>query len=1065
MLLLGAFLVASIDSNFDPGPHPLLMRHPTLSKTSIAFQFAGDLWSVSRAGGKAHRLTSAPGVESNPYFSPDGTMIAFSGRYDGNEDVFVIPAEGGVPKRLTAHPDADTCLGWTPDSKSVIFSSSMLSNTDDPRAFTVAATGGIPKPLPFPSVVAASMSPDGSQLAYTPIIRWEEAWKRYRGGQTAPVWIGQISDSRVKEIPRENTDDKNPMWVGDKVFYLCDKRGPVGLWSYDTKTGREAEEIAGDGFDLKSACAGPGAIVYERLGGIYLFDLGSHTSKRVSIEIDSDFPELRPEFKNVARNVRGVSLSPSGQRALVCARGWLFSVPAAKGNARLMDDRQGIDRHDAVWSPDGKTIAYVTDEDGNQRLALYDVSGGTTHKVDLGEEPGVYGDLTWSPDSSKIAYTDNKLNLWSYSVATALNEKIDTGWYRGPSQIRPRWSPDSKWLTWSRDLPNHYDAIFLYDFANKKRAQITDGLSDATTPVFSSDGKHLFFEASTDVGIASDFEDMSQMENSQITESLYAVVLRADGENPLHPESDEEVAKKPAPAKQDFRIDLDGIEHRIIDLPMPQQSYGALEAGPDGSLFAISSGGRRFGPSDLMKFSFSDRKAKTFAPGVFGFQMSPDGSKVLLQRGGAGSIVSSAGDSAGPGQEISLADLQVKVDPRVEWRHLYHECWAKERMLFYDPNMHGADTRMLERRYEPYLDGICSRDDLNYLFTDMLGELTVGHMFIGGGDIPGVGRGVPGGLLGADYTFENHRYRIARVYDGERWNPGLYAPLSQPGVNAKAGEYILAIDGRDLTEVNDIYEALEDKAGKQVKVKIGPSPDGVGSREAIVVPVGSEFELRFRAWSEDNRRLVEKMTGGRGGYVHVPDTGGGGWSEFNRYYYAQSGRDGMIIDDRFNHGGLINDYMVNEMMKPLDFGSHTRYGHDYLIPPAAVYGPKVMLINEAAGSGGDIFPFLFHQRGAGKLVGKRTWGAMLTAYGFQLTDGGSIRAPDDAMYNPKTGQWVIENVGTPPDYDVPLDPYLWRQGRDSQLEKAIEVLNEELANYHPTIRKPGYPDKSKLPPP
>ncbi len=1061
MLLLASLLVAHavVPDAFDPGPSPMLMRHPTLSKTSIVFQYAGDLWSVPREGGDAHRLTSAPGVESNPYFSPDGSMVAFSGQYDGNTDVFVVPAEGGVPKRLTAHPEADQALGWTPDGKSVVFSSSMLSNTDNPRMFTVPITGGVPKPLPFPSGVSAAMSPDGKQIAYVPIIRWEEAWKRYRGGQTSKIWIGNISDSHVKEIPRRNTDDRNPMWYGDSIYYLSDKLGPIGLYRYDTKNGKVSEEIKSEGFDLKSACAGPGAIVYERLGSINLFDPATRASKKVPIAVNADFPEVRPQFKNIARSVSGIAISPTGQRAVVASRGWIFTVPAAKGDARRMSDEQGVNRRDPSWSPDGKTIAFITDAGGSQQLALMDANTKQERRVDLGDPPGFYYRPVWSPDSSKIAYTDNKLTVWVLEVASGKNTKIDTGSYRGRSDLNPKWSPDSKWLTWSRDLMNHYDAIFVHELATGKTSQITDGLAEATDPVFDRNGKHLYFLASTNVGIGSDTEDVSSLAAGDQTSSVYAVVLRKDGENPLHPESDEEGSAKP-PAKEekvDVRIDLEGIEHRIITLPLGQRQYSTLDEGPPGTFFAIASG-------SALKFSFEDRKATPFASGVGRVLLSADGKKALLITGRGGSIVSSMAPPA-PGQgALDLTGLTVKIDPRAEWEHMYHETWRSERLLFYDPNMHGADTQMLEKRYEPFVKNISSRDDLNYLFTDMLGELTVGHMFIGGGDIPRAGGGVGGGLLGADYTFENGRYRVSRIYDGERWNPGLYAPLAQPGVSIKVGDYILAIDGDELTDVNDIYESLEGKAGRQIKLKFGPSPDGKGAKEAIVLPVGDESELRNRAWSEDNRRRVFEATGGRAGYVHVPDTDSGGWTEFNRYFYSQAGLDGIVVDDRFNHGGLINDYMVNEMTKKLDFGSHTRYGHDWVIPSAGIYGPKVMLINEAAGSGGDIFPFLFRQRGAGKLVGKRTWGAMLSAYGFQILDGGSIRAPDDAMYNPVTGKWVIENEGTPPDIDVDLDPYLWRHGKDSQLEAAIAEINKQLATYHPVIKKPAYPNKSKLPP-
>lgn len=1073
MPLLAAFALAMLATKtadaFDPGPSPLLMRHPTMNATTVVFQFAGDLWSVPREGGDAKRLTTAIGTESNPYFSPDGKWIAFSGQYDGNTDVFVIPAKGGVPRRLTAHPSPDVVLGWTPDGASVLFSSSMLSNTDYPRMFTVAATGGVAKPLPFPSGRMASFSPDGQKIAYVPTIKWQEAWKRYRGGQTAPIWIGNMSDSHVKPIPRENTNDEQPMWIGNSIYYLCDIRGPVGLFKYDTATGKETEEIKGEGFDIKSASSYGQEIVYEKLGSLHVFDTTTHKSRPIPVSIDADFLEVRPQFKSLKPN--DFAISPTGQRLVVGARGMIFTVPASKGDIRQISGSDVAHRHDPAWSPNGASIAYFTDTEGDQMLAVCPSAGGAEKRFKLGEAPGVYTHPVWSPDSTKIAYSDTKLNLWSLDVATGVNTKIDTANYRQGSGYDPHWAPDSKWLTWNRELKNHFQAIFLYSFDTGKVTQITDGLADAQSPVFDRDGKHLYFLANTTLGQGSDFEDMSALNALNSVSGVYAIVLRRDGPNPLQAESDEEKAPTPPPAEKPkaeavkVTIDLDNIQRRIISLPLPIQTYGNLEAGPAGSFFATTLTPKAVinDPSQgaLLKFSFTDRKAVPFAAQTSSFLVSADGSKLLLVQAGRAAIVSAMKPPEKGEGAVDFTSMSAKIDPKAEWRHMYHEVWDGERLLLYDPHLHGIDANVMEKRYEPFLANICSRDDLNYLFTDMLGELSVGHMFIGGGDIPGT-KGIPGGLLGADFAFEKGRYRLTRIYDGELWNPGLVGPLAQPGINAQVGEYVLAIDGKDLADSTDIYEALEGKAGRQVKVKLGPNSDGSGSREVIVVPVANEFQLRFRAWSEDNRRLVDKMTGGRAGYVHVPDTGGGGWTEFNRYFYAQAGKDGLIVDDRFNHGGSINDFMVREMKKTLDFGSVTRHGSDWQIPNAAIFGPKIMLINEGAGSGGDIFPYMFRMYKVGPLVGTRTWGAMISAYGFDLVDGGSIRAPDDAMYDPETGKWVIENEGVPPDVPTELDPYLWRQGRDAQLEKAIEVINAQLKNYHPNIKRPTYPDKSRV---
>jgi tricorn protease len=1062
--MLPLLVLAVAQGSYDAGPAPRLFRSPTISESSVAFQFAGDIWVVPRIGGRASRLTAAAGIETNPRFSPDGKLIAFTGTYDGNADVFVVPIEGGVPKRLTAHPAADVVIGWNPDGKSVLFRSGMMAETDHPQLFTVPITGGVPKRLPFPSAHTGSFSPDGTKLAYAPRFRTQQAWRRYRGGQVSPIWIGNLADSTIKSVPHKDTNDAYPMWVGNSIYFLSDPRGPLGLSRYDLKSGKVSEEIPGEGFDIKNACAGAGAIVYEKLGSLNVYDLSSKKSSRLEIELDGDFPEVRPQFKDLTPS--NLSLSPTGQRVLGDGRGWIFTIPVAKGDARVLPGSQGVHRRGAAWSPDGKTIAYITDEGGVQEMALFNLETSVEKRMALGDAPAVYVDLRWSPDSSKLVYTDNRLAVWVIDVASGKNTKIDTGTYRGGTSSEPRWSPDSKWLTWSQDLDNHLQAVFLYSFESGKKTQITDPLADAYKPVFDRDGKTLYFLASTNSGVGRDIQDIGNFNAPNFTSSVYAVVLRKDLPNPLQPESDEEGVKQ-APAKPDpFRIDLDKIEHRIIALPIPAQGFVDLEPAGPGSVFVLGVPPRATAitggdPPSLSKWSFADRKLTPFAPGVSSYAVSEDGSKILLLRGPSMAVVPTAAPPQ-PGQgAVAVSDLRVKIDPRAEWNAMYHEVWRNQRMLFYDPNMHGVDTVALEKRYEPFLAGIRSRDDLNYLFTDMLAELNVGHMFIGGGDIPG-SKSVPGGLLGADFKFENGRYRLTRIYDGERWNPGLYAPLAQPGVDAVTGEYLLGIDGKDLNDAMDIYETLEGKAGRQVKLKIGPTPDGVGAREVIVVPVASEVNLRIRAWEEDNRRMVEKLSGGRVGYVHVPDTATNGWEAFNRYYYAQTDKQGLVVDDRFNHGGSITGFFVREMMRQMDFGSRTRYGKDWQIP-TNVYGPKVMLIDELAGSGGDIFPFVFKQSGAGKLIGKRTWGAMISNYGFFLIDGGRISSPDDALYNPVTGKWVIEGPGVAPDIDVEMDPELWRQGRDTQLEAAVKEVMAQLAkNPRKPIKRPAYPNKTGI---
>lgn len=1092
---------------------PLLMRNPTTNGKIIVFQFAGDLWSVPVEGGAAMRITNSPGMEESPIFSPDGATIAFTGEYDGNADVFTMPAQGGIPKRLTAHPSRDTALGWTPDGKNVLFVSGMLSNMPAPRLFTVSAKGGFPRALPLPMGTQGSYSPDAQKIAYVPGFKWEPEWKRYRGGQAYAIWIARLSDSKVQEIPRKNENNECPMWVGDKVYYLSDKRGPVGLFSYDTGSGKIDELVKGEGFDIKSASSGPGVIVYEKLGSLNLYDLATRQAHKVPVTIQGDFPEVRSEFKNMADFISGVSISPTGQRVLISARGRIFTAPASKGDIHQVAEGDGIDRRDPAWSPDGRTLAFITDEHNVQELALQDLGSHKTKFLAMGEAPAYYRSPVWSPDSKKIAYTDNRHNVWVLDVASGTNSKVDTGTYNDPFvSMDPSWSPDSKWVTWSRDLDSHMNAVFVYSVDSGKTTQVTDGMANAKGPVFDREGKYLYFFASTNTGQAASWLNLSSYNSPNSTSAVYAIVLSKDTANPLQPESDEEPMKDekpadpatptPAPApnvkpspdanapapkpdqaakpdeskvgpfdagpassKEKTLVDLDGIDQRIISLPMPEQNYSGLATGAKGNLFAFVLPFRALPTQNpvmgtVVKFNFADRQVAPFTDNVVGIQVSADGMKMLANKGGRLAILSTL--QPAPPANVDLSGMMAKVDPKAEWERMYHLVWRNEKLLLYDPNTHGIDTVAMDKRYEPFLANIYSRDDLNYLFGDMTGEISIGHMWAQGGDIPGVENRVPGGLLGADYTFANGHYQITRVYTGERWNPRLRSPLAQPGINAKAGEYVLAIDGVDLKDSDDIYELLEGKAGKQVKVKLGPNADGSGSREVTVVPVASESALRFRAWGEDNRRRVSEATGGQIGYVHVPDTATGGWTEFVRYYYAQTDKKGMVVDERFNQGGLINDFMVDEMSKKLDAVFTPRHGKDWPTPGAALFGPKVMIENEFSGSGGDLFPWLFKARQVGPIVGKRTWGGLVAAFGFSLPDGGTVRSPDNAFYNPN-GTWDVEGWGVDPDIKVELDPYLWRQGRDAQLERAIAEIQKLQKTYpYPHPKKPPYRDNTKL---
>jgi tricorn protease len=1081
------FLMMALCNAGNAAP-PLLLRAPALSRTLVAFNYAGDLWTVGRSGGEAHRLTNGIGIETDPAFSPDGSLIAFTGEYDGNTDVYVIPAAGGVPKRLTYHPAPDNVLGWTPDGKRILFSSWRDAATPVPRLFTISKDGGPAESLPLPMGGQAAYNAAGTQLAYVPVSQWEPAWKRYRGGQTSPIWIADLATSHVEKLPRRNSNDKYPMWVGNTIYFLSDRDGPVTLFAYDPATKRVRQLLKNDGLDIKSASAGPGAIIYEQFGTLHLYDLATGTEKLLPITITADLPEVRPHYQTVGARIANAHISPSGARAVFEARGEILTIPAEKGSVRNLTNTPGVMERNPAWSPDGKWIAYFSDESGEYALHLRDQMGtGPVKKINLGSPPSFYYDPVWSPDSKKIAYTDKRLNFWYVDIDKGMPVKIDTDTYLTPFRPEtPAWSSDSRWLTYSRQLKNHLGTIFVYNLEEGKPHQITDGMSDAVHPDFDKSGRYLYFTASTDDGPTTGWLDMSSI-NHPVSRAVYIVVLRKDLPSPLAPESDEEkVAEPPKPdaakpdnAKPDagkttavakpadkdadkLKIDLDGIDQRILALPIPARNYDLLAAGKAGVIFLLEgptlSRGFGSGAGALSKFDLTERKVTPYGAGITGFSLSANGEKILYGRGPQFGIAPTAAP-IGPGAgALNLSEMQVYVDPRAEWKQMYREVWRIERDFFYDPGLHGLNLPATQAKYTAYLDGLGSRDELNYLFEEMTGEISVGHMFVSGGDYPEP-QHVPVGLLGADYRVENGRYRFARIYNGENWNPNLKAPLTQPGVNVTVGEYLLAVNGRDVLPTDEVYKFFEATAGKNIVLKVGPNADGSGSREVTVVPVASEGGLRNLAWIEDNRRKVDQLSGGRIAYVYLPDTGGAGYTNFNRYYFAQLGKEGAVIDERFNGGGLIADYIIDYMRRPLMGYFTQREGEDYRTPVGSIYGPKAMLINEFAGSGGDALPWMFRHAGIGPLVGKRTWGGLVGIFGFPpLMDGGRVTAPNTAFWNPN-GTWDVENHGVDPDVEVEYDPQLVRAGHDSQLEKAVEVVMESLKRSPlPVHKKPAYPN-------
>jgi tricorn protease len=1072
-----------------------LLQHPAISASRIVFSYAGDLWSVNRSGGDATRLTTGIGVETDAIFSPDGSQIAFTGEYDGNTDVFVMPASGGVPKRLTYHPGADFAVGWTPDGKNVIFRSGRESNS--PRytqLFTVSVQGGLPKALPLPMAYSGAYSADGKRFAYSPTgggFSFQDAtfvsWRRYRGGLASAIWITDFPGLNTTKIPREGSSDFDPVWVGDKIYFLSDRSGPVTLFRYDPASNAVSEVLKNNGYDIRSISGGPGAIVYDQFGELYLFDTKSGRSKRVPVEIAGDFAEVRPHLQDVSREIRYARISPTGMRALFEAHGEILTVPAEKGDFRNISNSPAVMDRQPAWAPDGEHIAYFSDESGLYALHIAQQNGaGTVRKFPLFDSATYYFDPHWSPDSKRLAFIDNKLDILAFDTESGKLTKVDAD-YNWESSSETAWSPDSKWLAYTRSLPNRLHALFLYSVDSGKSTQVTDGMSDVRKPAFDKDGQYLYFTASTNYGPTTSGLDMSSDEH-QVTRTVYALVLSSEAASPISPESDEEkpadknTVEKPAhpgdakPAPKPVRVDLANLEARVVPLPLPTRDYQDLRTGKPGVIYVLESGGpqEQMRGRTLTKFDLKTRKPEKLADNIASFDLSADGEKMLIQIAQAPTppgavpptqaplpqmaiVPANAPVKAGEGL-LHLAGMQVRVDPKAEWKQMYHEVWRIERSYFYDPHFHGVDTVAAEKQYEPFVEELESRSGLNYIFQEMLGAFTVGHLRGGGGRLPSPTR-VPGGLLGADYEISNDRYRVKRIYPGGAWDPQLRAPLAQPGLKIAAGDYILAVNGQDLTGTDDIQQFLEGTAGHTVVLKVASDAAGANTRDITVTPTPSDAGLRTLAWMEANRKKVDELSGGKLAYVYLPDTGAGGLTNFTRYYFAQTNKDGAVIDERFNSGGQAADYIIQTMQRQLLSYWAPRYGAIYRTPEASILGPKVMMINEFSGSGGDAMPWYFRYTKLGPLIGKRTWGGLVGISQYPtLMDGGAVTSPSFGFFSP-SGQWDVENHGVPPDIEVDMDPKLCAEGHDPQLERAISVALDELKkNPPPQPHKPPYPN-------
>lgn len=1059
-----------------------MLSQPAVSADRIAFVYAEDLWLANTDGTNPRRLTVDEGIESDPMFSPDGSIIAFSAQYDGNTDVFTIPVNGGVPKRLTWHPGNDIVRGFSPDGTNVLFTSPRSAFTGSYlQFFLVPVAGGIPVQLDIPAGYSASFSPDGKSFAYTPVAPAYQQWKNYRGGRISKIWICLLADHSIVKIPQPEggCNDADPMWIDNSIYFISDRNGEFNLYSYDISSKAVKALTSYTDFPILKATSGNKKIIFEQGGNIHLFDPASASARRLTVGIAADLQELRPRFVQGNSYVRSLDISPSGARAVFDIRGDIVTIPEEKGDPRNITSTPGTHEKYPSWSPDGKFIAFFSDASGEYELHIKSQDGKGEPKIIKPEGAGFYAFPEWSPDSKKICYVDNSKSLYMVDVQTGVIKKIDSDALYSPGQFRKLisdWSSDSRWILYTKVTETYFKVVCLYSVDQQRSFPVSDGMSDASEPVFDPSGKYLYFFASTDAGPVVNWFDLST-QDMRMTKTIYLVTLQKDTLSPFAKESDEEKIKEEktepekaadkkkketksnVPAKIEpagLKIDTEGLRDRIVNIPVAAGDYSNLGVGASGEIYYIVGPSNRSAAATIHKYDLKERKDSEIME-ADNFIISADTKKMLYTKGQVAGMTST-GKKPEPGKGIlNLSAVSVKVDPAVEWPQMFDEAWRINRDYFYDPGMHGTDWNAIKTKYSKFLPDLSCRSDLNRLIQWMCSELAVGHHRVGGGDRPINPQRVGVGLLGADFSISGNRYQIRKIYGGLNWNTDLRCPLAEPGLNVKPGDYILAVNGKDLTSDKNIFSYFENTDGKITELTISSKPDYSGSRVIKVVPVGSEYGLRNRDWVEGNLKRVTEATNGQVAYVYVPNTSTAGHEYFKRYFFPQVNRKAVIIDERFNGGGSLADYYIDILQRPLQSYWNMRYGIDLKSPSGSIQGPKVMIINEYAGSGGDMLPWMFNKFRIGTLVGTRTWGGLVGILGFpELMDGGSVTAPNLAIWNEEG--FIVENVGVTPDIEVEQLPAEVIKGKDPQLEKAIEVALKELEKNPPAKPvRPAYP--------
>jgi len=1063
-----------------------LMRYPDVSASHITFVYGDDIWIVEKSGGTAAKLSSPPGVEMFPRFSPDGSRIAFTANYEGNSDVYVIESMGGIPKRLTYHGMFDRTLDWHPTDNSILFASSRESGRQRYNQFyTISTEGGMPEKLPVPYGEYAGFSPDGSQIAYTDRSRTQRTWKRYRGGTAPDIHVFNLTTYATQNITNNDANDEIPMWHENTIYFLSD-RGTAkraNIWKQDLTSGSVTQITSFTDFDIHYPALGPSEIVFQAGDQLYLLNLSDDQYATVDIHIVSDQRSLIPTQKNVSSMMQSATVSPDGKRLVAQARGELFSLPATEGYVSNISQTSGAAERSPAWSPDGKYTACWSDATGEYQLTLYDMNGNRSPRVVSSFSNGFRYDIFWSPDSKKIAYVNQAMQIQVMNVETGQVTTIDNGKYMFEGSLRnftANWSPDSRWLAYSKEKTRVSNALFVYDTQSNQRHQLTSGFYNDSQPVFSKDGKYIFFTTNrTFKPNYSDLDNTFIYPNTtgiavgtltKDTESLLAVKNDAvEVENEGEPAEDSGKGKKSGKDKKKkdeeaeekeesikVTIDIDGFEDRVELLDLPSGNIGRLAA-VDGKLIFVrfpNSGSPEGMKPELKFYEFVKREIKILISEVSSYEVAANGEKLLVMKNGSLAVIDIS-EGAKMDKKVPVEEMAMQLTPREEWKQIFSDAWRFERDYFYDPNMHGVDWNAMRTRYGALVDQANSRTDVNFILGELIGELSASHTYRGGGDLENAKR-MNVGYLGADFHAVNGFYQIAEIISGAPWDVEVRSPLNKPGVNANAGDYILAVNGQIVDTSKPIHAWFQGLAGKTVELTVNKAAGRTNARKVMVEPLRSETRLRHLAWIENNRKHVEVATEGKIGYVYVRSTGLDGQNELIRQYYAQIDKEGMIIDERFNSGGQIPDRFIEILdRKPLAFWA-VRDGEDWAWPPVANFGPKVMLINGFSGSGGDAFPDYFRKAGLGPLIGTRTWGGLIGISGAPaLIDNGVVTIPTFRMYDPD-GKWFREGYGVDPDIEVVEDFQKLANGADAQLEAAIsEALR--LLESNDVFRKPDRP--------